>query len=262
MNKVSLYRRLSQALLVAFIAFVGIRHQISGGGPEGSAPLDSYCPFGGIETLVYYMQTGQFIEKTNISNFILLLAVLILGVVAGAAFCSWLCPLGTVQEWLAKLGKKIFGRNYEVPAKAHRVLRYLRYVTLFLIVYLTVQGSRLVFEEYDPFKVLFHFNFETTTAIVIFVLTIVLSILIDRFWCKYLCPLGAVFSVLSRFNLINIRRNREQCTDCGLCTKKCFMKIDVANETKVSSADCTKCLECVNSCPKPEALMLTIGGGK
>jgi len=262
MNKISVLRRISQLIPVALITFVGIRHQVVGGGPNGAAPLDSYCPFGGIETMYYYLQTGQFLQKTAISNLILLGAVIILAIAAGSAFCSWLCPFGAVQEWLAALGRKVLGRNYELPERMHRVLRYMRFPVLFLIVFFTIRGSRLVFEDYDPFKVMFHFNFETITAIVILAVTVILSLLVDRFWCKYLCPLGAVFSFLGRFSLINIRRNQDKCVNCGLCTTKCHMNIDVANETEMPVSECTRCLDCVNSCPKVEVLTLTMGGAK
>lgn len=255
-------RRISQIIVVGFIAFAGIRHQVVGGGPEGSAALDSYCPFGGVETLFYYLQTGQFIEKTNASNLVLLAAVIILSVIAGSAFCSWICPFGAVQEWLAKLGKKIFGRNFNLPAKVDKPLRYLRYVSLFAIIFFTVRGSSMVFEAYDPFKILFHFNFETTTAIVIFVTTIVLSILVETFWCKYLCPLGAIISIFGRFNLVGIRRNQDVCIECGLCSKNCPHSIPVDKEIKVPTENCTNCFECIDSCPKANALTVHLGGGK
>lgn len=261
-NKLNFFRRISQIIVVAIVAYAGIRHQVVGGGPQGSAPVDSYCPFGGVETLFYYFKTGQFLDKTNASNFVLLAAVIALSIIAGSAFCSWLCPLGAVQEWLAKLGKKVFGRNFNLPAKLHNPLRYLRYVSLIAIIFFTVRGSSLVFETYDPFKVLFHFNFETTTAIVIFVLTIVLSILVESFWCKYLCPLGAVISIFGKLNPVNIRRNQQECIDCGLCTKSCPTSIVVDKETKISSSACTKCFKCIGSCPKPNALNIHLGGGR
>jgi polyferredoxin len=262
MKKLNLFRRISQIIVVVFVVFAGIRHQVVGGGPQGSAPLDSYCPFGGVEALFYYFKTGQFLDKTNASNFILLAAVIVLSIIAGSAFCGWLCPFGTVQEWLAKLGKKVFGRNFNLPAKVHNPLRYLRYVSLVAIIFFTARGSSLVFETYDPFKVLFHFNFETTTAIVIFVLTIVFSILVESFWCKYLCPLGAVISIFGKLNPVNIRRNKQECIECGLCSKNCPTCISVDKETKISNSVCTKCFECIGSCPKPNALTVHLGGGQ
>lgn len=262
MRRLNLLRRISQILVVGLVAYAGIRHQVVGGGPQGSGAVDSYCPFGGVESLYYYFQTGQFLDKTNVSNFVLLAAVLGLTIIAGSAFCSWLCPLGAVQEWLGKLGQRIFGRNFNLPARIHNPLRYLRYVSLAVIMFFTVRGSTLVFESYDPFKVLFHFNFETTTAIVIFVLTIVLSIIVESFWCKYLCPLGAIISIFGRFNLVNIRRDQQECIECGLCSRNCPTSIPVDKEEKVSTVTCTKCFRCIDSCPKPNALTVHLGGGK
>lgn len=260
MNKINLFRRLSQISLVVLISIAGIRHQVEGGGPAGAATIDSYCPFGGIETMYSYLKTGQFLDKTNVSNFILLASVVAVGIIAGSAFCSWLCPFGAVQEWLAGLGRKVFGRNINVPLKILKPLRYLRYITLAVILYFTVQGSVMVFETYDPFKVLFHFKFETTSAYIILAATIIVSLLIDRFWCKYLCPLGAVMSILGKLNLISLRRNSDKCIDCGRCTRECPMNIEVDKAAKIHGGACTKCLQCINACPAPEALTLTIGG--
>lgn len=262
MKKFLTLRKLSQFLLVALITFLGIRHQVVGGGPEGAAPLDSYCAFGALETAVYFARTGQFLAKTNYSNFIIFGALAVVTVLTGAAFCSWICPLGTIQEWLAGLTKRVFGRQFAIPVSIHRPLRYLRYVVLGLIIYLTVISYKLIFEAYDPFKVLFHFKFEETAAFVVFGGIIVASLLVERFWCKYLCPLGAVISILGKFNLVKIRRDSKECIDCGLCTRHCAMDIDVAKAAAVPERDCVKCLDCIDACPKHGALTLGIGGGK
>lgn len=261
-RRISLLRQISLVIFVLLTAYIGIRHQVVGGGPQGSGPLDTYCVFGGVETLWMYFTTGQFLQKTNLANFVLLAATLVLVVVTGASFCGWICPFGAVQEWLGNIGKKLFGKTFVPPASWDRPLRYLRFAVLALILYMTAITGKLWFETYDPFKILFHFNFETTTAIVILVLTIVISLISERFWCKYLCPLGAIFSVLSPTSFFKLKRQPHECIGCGLCNKVCSMGINVDHARTIADGECIKCLQCMEACPKQQALVLESGKGQ
>lgn len=257
---IKVIRNFSLLSVVGIAVYKGLNHQIVGGGPSGSPPLDTFCPFGGVETFYNFVTAGTYLEKTNSSNFFLLGAVLLLTILTGASFCSWLCPFGAIQEWLSKAGKRIFGRQFNLPRTIDKPLRYLRFIVLFLVVYLTVKGASLVFETYDPFKVLFHLNFESTTAYVILGLTILISLLIDRAWCKYLCPFGAIITTLGSLSLIKVKRNPDECINCDKCSKACTLGIDVANQLVTPESECVKCLDCVEACPKEKALQLSLGG--
>ncbi|MZP29405.1 4Fe-4S binding protein [Heliobacterium undosum] len=258
-RRVTLVRWLSLLFFVGLTSYIGLRHQIVGGGPQGAAPLDTFCIFGGIETLWSYATTGKFLAKTNMANLVLLAAGIILVLVAGAGFCGWICPLGAVQEWLGGLGKKLFGKTLTVPPSVDLPLRALRFLFLALILYMTVLDNKLWFEPYDPFKVLFHFEFETTTSIVVLALFVALSLPIERFWCRYLCPLSAVYSLVSPLSLFKLKRQAHACIDCGACTRNCPVGIDVQHCGTIPDGRCIKCLQCMESCPKPDALVLEAG---
>lgn len=79
-------------------------------------------------------------------------------VLFGPIFCGWLCPLGTLQEWIAKAGKKIFKVKYNkfIPYKYDKYLRYLRYIMLIWVLYMTAATGKIAFEAYDPFYILFN----------------------------------------------------------------------------------------------------------
>ncbi|MBM7868260.1 4Fe-4S binding protein [Heliobacterium gestii] len=258
-RRLTLVRWLSLLFFVGLTSYLGIRHQIVGGGPQGAAPLDTFCVFGGVETLWTYVTTGKFLAKTNMANLVLLAASLVLVIVAGAGFCGWICPLGALQEWLGKLGKRLFGNSLTVPPAIDRSLRSLRFLFLALILYRTVLDNKLWFETYDPFKVIFHFNFETTTSVVILALFIALSLPIERSWCRYLCPLSAVYSLLSPLSLFKLKRRPSACIDCGICTRACPVGIDVQHCGTIPDGQCIKCLQCMEACPKPDALVLETG---
>lgn len=257
-----LLRRLSQIFIVGLLAFIGIRHQILGGGPEGAAPIDSYCAFGGVETVFQYFKTGTFINKTNYSNLIILGAVLALTVALGSAFCGWLCPFGALQEFFGFIGRKLFKKQIVLKGKVNHYLRYMRYVVLAAILFFTVRGTTLAFESYDPFKVFFHFKFETTTAYVVLLLTIIISIIVERAWCKYLCPLGGLISIFGRFNFLKVKRNDELCAKCGLCSMNCPAGIELTQVETAPMGKCIKCLDCMSVCPAKGALELQLGGAK
>jgi len=281
-------RRTVQGLVVVGIGWVGYRHALLGGGPGGTAPLDAFCPFGAIETLPSLVTNGVFLKKTAVSGFVVLGAVGAATALGRASFCGWLCPLGAVVEWAHRIGRgaaRLFARVPGVgqagkaagrwgarrsrravwlrSARARKVdaaLRYLRYVVLALILVLTFRGQRLVFEGYDPFKAVFHFKIETIATAVVLILLAVSSLLVERFWCRYLCPLGAVVSLGSRLSPAGVIRDSAACVDCGKCDTACGMGLDVATVERVTSGQCSLCGECTAACPAEGALRTTWTG--
>ena len=150
-------RRVVQWFFFLLIALISVNHTLleSGKGIAllSSASLHAVCPFGGVETLYSFATSGILVKKIHDSSLVLAGIVVLLSVLFGPVFCGWVCPLGTVQEWVGKLGKKIFRRRYNhfVPEKLDTILRYLRYVVLAWVVYVTATTGTLIFEAYDPY---------------------------------------------------------------------------------------------------------------
>jgi ferredoxin len=90
----------------------------------------------------------------------------------------------------------------------------------------------------------------------------VLSVLYKNFWCRYLCPYGALLGLLSRFSPVKVRRNEEKCVHCHACTKHCPVQIDVESKAVVKSEECFGCMTCVSHCPSEGALDLTVSAGR
>ena len=255
-NRTQLIRRLVQTGFVIFILIAGIRH-VFFEDTTTVASLDALCPLGGLETLWRTWTTGEFIPKTHPSNLVLGLGLLIATITAGAAFCGWICPFGTIQDVLTWLRTRLHLPEVRVPAKLDRWLRYGRFVTLALILVMTVQTTTLWFADYDPYRTLFglgwltEFNWaDQWPAYTVLGAILGLSFFIPRFWCKYTCPLGGVLSLLGHVSLLRIGRNEASCRGCALCETPCPVGIDVAAADPMVSTNCIGCLACVDACPR------------
>jgi polyferredoxin len=231
-----------------------------------SASLHAICPFGGVVSIYQVITAGTFVKKVHSASFILMGIGLVVALAFGPAFCGWVCPVGSIQEWFGKIGKKILGRRYNrlVPAKVDRVLRYLRYGVLAWVLYLTAVTGQLAFEAIDPYFALFNF-WSSEVAIgglVMLGVTLALSLLVERPFCKYACPYGAVLGIFNLFRLFAIRRNPPTCTSCKACDRACPMNIAVsAKPGRVRDHQCISCMECTSekACPVKDTVFLGIG---
>jgi NapH/MauN family ferredoxin-type protein len=249
-----------QLAVAGFILFAAARNRIEGDAQQPS--VDALCPFGAVETLVTLLTTGQFISKTHPSNIVLGIAVLAATLLVGNVFCGWICPWGAIQDGLSWVRNKLRLKAWQPPAALDKWLRYGRFVVLGIVVYFSVTTAKLWFADYDPYVGLFGlhwlFNLGEASAVGLAIvgLVIVGSVVIDRMWCRYLCPLGAVFAVVGRFSFLRIRRHATTCTDCTLCDRPCPVGLSVSTAKPTVSSDCIGCLDCVTTCPVKGALKL------
>ena len=253
-------RRLSQLAFVGLIVYTAVIHNLAT--MDGTtASLDALCPFGGVETLWRWLTSGgQFVPKTHLSNLVLLLG-LVLGVLAaGGAFCGWVCPFGAVQDFLTWVRARLRLPEVRVPARLDQVLRFGRYVVLAVILFQTISTVKLWFADFDPYRTLFGlewlfaFNLaEHWLAYAVVGGVLAGSFLVERAWCRYLCPLGGLISLLGNFSLLRIRRNGAACKACAVCERPCPVKLPVATAKTVSS-DCIGCLACGQACPRHNTL--------
>lgn len=212
---------------------------------------ERWCPFGGVEAAYSYIREGSLLCSLGVSNFYILGAVLLLALLARRAFCGYACPIGTISEWLQAGAGKLGVKALKVPPLADRILAKLKYVVLAVILYFTWRAAELEFRAADPCYALLSRHGEDITfwayvvagAVVLASLTIVLP------FCRWFCPLAAVFNPFSRFGLTRITRHEHACVNCGKCSRVCPMAIPVAKVPQVTHARCISCMNCLEACP-------------
>ena len=249
-------RYLVQAGFVAFSAYLGLRHQIVGGGPGGAGPIDAFCPYGAFEALPTLLIEGSFVSKTGVSN-LWILGALVAGVLLlGPVFCGWICPLGSLGEWLYGLRRRITTAKWEPAATVARYLTWGRAAIFMLVLFMSWQTKSIWFENIDPYKAIFHMNVESAVSAAIILGFVLMSFAVERAWCRWLCPLGIFNSVVGKFSFFKIRRNDTACIHCGACSRACPTRIPVEKLMTVDDDRCVGCHRCVDACPVKDALQI------
>lgn len=166
-------------------------------------PVDpeAYCPMGGLEAFTTYLVRGSLPCSMSSMQIIMGLALAAAVILFSKLFCSYICPIGTLEDLLSKARKAlgINGINIENGSIPDKILRIFKYALLFWIVYMTVGASELFCKNLDPYyAVATGFKGEITLwmSLVTVGLVVVFGFFIDRFWCRYICPLGAVSNTL------------------------------------------------------------------
>lgn len=236
------------------------------GHPPGA---EGFLPISALLSLKYWAATGRICELHPAGLFIFL-AILAVAFLLRKAFCSWLCPVGTLSEGLGLLGKRIFGRSFDPPRWLDLPLRALKYLLLLFFLWVTAAmgGPALEGFLYSPFNAaadirMYGFFADLSVfALAVLVILAVLSLLVRDVWCRYLCPYGALLGLLSLASPLGIRRSKDTCIDCEKCTKACPSRIQVHKAGRVFSDACTGCYQCVEACPVQDTLAMRAPGGK
>ncbi|RKX26702.1 MAG: ferredoxin [Candidatus Zixiibacteriota bacterium] len=246
-----------------------VEYMASGGtGSTSYRPpgVEGFLPISSLMNLYYFLLTGN-IHAAHPAGLFILLGVVVVSLVFGKSFCSWLCPVGLISETLGDLGDKIFGRRLRLPRWLDYPLRSIKYLLLDFFVYsiffLMTAASLKAFLD-SPYNIIadikmyYFFADITRFSLIVIAVLFFLSIPIRNFWCRYLCPYGALLGIASLLSPHKIKRNVSNCTDCGLCAKVCPSSIKIDKVKTVISDECTACLSCVEECPEENTLELKL----
>ena len=212
-------------------------------GAVGSCPLGS-------------LQNALSASKTRTPAYIFGTLILF-GLLLGRTICGWLCPIGLGQELLYKIKTPKVKKN-----KVTHVFSYLKYVLLVVLVIIipllltipgfceyicpagTFQGGLGLLLNPENYSKLADLGPLFTWKFTLMVLIILGSVFFFRFFCRFLCPLGALYGFFCRIAMLGVKLDKNKCTDCGLCVSACKMDI-----RKVGDHECIHCGECISVCP-------------
>ena len=165
----------------------------------------------------------------------------------GGVFCGWLCPFGALQELIYKVTEKLETPKFEIPAMVHERLLAIKYFILIGLVGLSLESltSAARLAEVEPFKTTFIFHFQRPPLFALYAIgLLVLSGINSKFYCKYLCPLGAALSFITRFRVFDWLRRRKECgRPCQTCATHCQMRA-IKPTGEIIGTECQYCLEC------------------
>jgi polyferredoxin len=242
-------------------------YESSGATPFVDRPpgVEGWLPIAALMNVKYLALTGD-VPTVHPAGMFLLIAFLSISLLFRKAFCSWLCPVGTLSEWLSNGGEAIFGRNVRVWRPVDVILRGLKYVLLGLFLYAVGSMSTpdiTAFLE-SPYgliadvKMLDFFRHMGTTSAVVIGVLLLISVPVKNAWCRYLCPYGALLGLVALLSPTRIRRNADLCIDCAKCARACPAGLPVDGIASVRSAECSACMLCVTACPALGALDLSL----
>ena len=214
------------------------------------------CPIGSLQAVI-----GS--KKFSISYYVIGIIILI-GALFGRLVCGLLCPFGFVQDLLYKIPTP----KFKIPAKLDRVLRYMKYLILLTFVILlpmflvdafgngapyfcklicpagTLGGALPLLAKNEGLRSTIGFLFFWKLSILIVVAA--LSIFTYRPFCKYICPLGALYSFFNKVGFYKMEFVSDKCVNCGLCERAC--KMDISVRANPNSLECIRCGACTAAC--------------
>jgi len=263
-------RTMVQAAFVLLCIWIGVEFYLfmqwgmSGGAEpyvERPPGVEGFLPISALISLKHWILTGT-LNAIHPASVFILLAVLGVSIALKKSFCSWLCPIGTLSESLWMLGKKIFGRNLTLPRWLDYPLRSLKYLLLAFFVHAIIQMdvaslTNFIYSPYNKvadIKMYLFFANISTFALWTIIILMVLSVVIKNFWCRFLCPYGALLGIVGWLSPLKITRNKATCIDCALCTHACPSGIKVHKVQRVWSDECMNCMLCVSACPVKNTL--------
>ena len=190
----------------------------------------------------------------------MLLATVPATVLVGKFFCGFFCSFGAVQDllWLGSHRLRALFPGKRNLKKADRIFRFAKYAVLFYFIIfiwsgvtaVKTAGPWQVFGQYVSFGHWPGLKLLLSVGGVLLLLIFIGSLFVQRFFCRYFCPMGAIYSLISQTSFLKIDKPREECGKCHLCTSKCTMGMDLTKKDRIAGGECISCQKCVSWCPK------------
>lgn len=212
-----------------------------------------------LKTIYKMIINGNFHFINAFPSLIELTTVILGTILLGRFFCGWICTFGAYNDLIYLLSKKIFKTKFKIDPQIDSILKYTKYLVLLIIILLSwTIGSNLL-ESTSPWDAfaqitdLSNVISNLTLGLILLAVITIGAFFIERFFCRYLCPLGAIFTLVSKIGFFKIDKPNEKCGSCRACTNSCSMGLPLYKVNEVCGGDCINCLKCVEVCPRKNA---------
>jgi polyferredoxin len=264
-----IFRRLIQASFTFFCVYIGIRfyqfHQwITGHSSYQVArppSVEAFLPISALMSLKKLILTGNY-DTVHPAGLTILIAAIIVSFLARKGFCGWICPIGFVSNLAEDVARKLktvretpFFVNLPLLTLKYFLLVFFSYLILWKMDIKSIDGFiRSPYNIVADAKMLDFFLAPSNITIAVMAFLTIISLFIRNFWCRFLCPYGALIGITALLSPSYISRNSETCIDCKKCEKKCPTAIKLTKKSTIKSQECIGCLECVEICPIEDCL--------
>ncbi|HVI93912.1 MAG TPA: 4Fe-4S binding protein [Anaeromyxobacter sp.] len=268
-----------QLAYLAFLAWVGVEFArffalAAGEGPITAArppAVEGFLPIAALVGLKRFLLT-RYWDEVHPAGLTIFVAAIATAFLARKAFCSWVCPVGTISRALEWVGGKLLWRRRwpAVPRALDLPLTAVKYLLLAFFLWSVAQMPAEALQGFihSPYnaavdgKMLLFFAHPSTFALGVLGALVALSLVVKHFWCRYLCPYGALLGVASLLSPVSVRRDPAACNDCRACSRACPAEIPVHRRLRVLSTECTGCMSCVSACRARDCLGVTRRGSR
>ncbi len=257
---------LSLAIGVQFARFVAA---IPFGGvvPPRPVGVEAFLPIAGLFGTAAWFKGGG-INPVHPAAVVFLVTIVLVSLLLRRAFCSWICPVGTLSEWLWKLGFNRLQRNLQLPRQLDVALRGSKYLLLAFFLFAAFSWSLSALQGFlgsgyhavADARLLQFFRSPSSITLAVVGLMVALSLLLRNPLCRYLCPYGALLGLVALASPLAVQRDRHQCVSCGVCSQVCPSRIDVMQAGRVNTPECLGCWRCISHCRVHSALSMRAVG--
>lgn len=184
--------------------------------------VEGFLPIGALMSWKLFISTGEW-DTVHPAAMVILGFAVLLSFLLRKSFCGWFCPVGAVSEWCRHAGRFLTERSFRISRIVDMPLRGVKYILLGLFIYAisTMPADQIGAFVQSPYyrlsdvKMLFFFTRMTLLTTGVLTVLFVLSLFFKNFWCRYLCPYGALLGIFSWISPTRIQRDETHCTKCG-----------------------------------------------
>jgi ferredoxin len=249
--------------------YVHVRQALGDGAITVQRPpgVEGFLPIGALMGWKQFVLTRRW-DVVHPAAMVIFGWAVVISFIFRKAFCGWFCPVGTVSEWCWRIGLAVFGANPKLPAWLDNLLRVLKYFLLgfFLWIIFMMSADQISTFMHSPYyklsdvKMLYFFTKMSGLTAAVLAGLLSLSLFFKNFWCRYLCPYGALLGLVAMVGPTRIQRVEASCIDCGCCDRACPSRLPVSRKGVIHSPECIGCLDCVEACPVEQTLVLSSVG--